>query len=377
MNLIFITTMAANPWGGSEELWVKLAHDAIKEGYDVECSVFDWGQLPSKIKALKESGVRIKMRTRFIYSEFYKKPFGKSNEFTIANNQLNRHLKDKDFAIVSMGGFSDLEVAAFRKPLLATKSPFSLIVHANPEEKYLNVESLAEIIKVCLKAHKVYFVSNRLKEIAIRQTGYLFPNGEIIINPVNMLETGILPYPDTLSLQMACVGRLVAKVKGQPILFQCLASEKWQKRKWHLNIYGMGRDLDYFESLVDSFNISDKVTFHGHVSDIRDDIWRNNHILLMPSYYEGMPIALVEAMLCGRTSVVTDVGGNAELIEDNISGFISKGVNKGSFQEALERAWQKNSDWVRMGNIAFKDAKNYFLESHHAKHINDILPKYF
>lgn len=374
MNLTFITTMAGNAWGGSEELWVKLAHDALNEGHRVECSVFDWVHLPSKLKILKQSGVHIKKRTRFMYSEFYKKPFGKLKEITIAKKQLTRHLKDNEFALVSMGGFSDLEVVAFRNPLLQTKASFSLVVHANPEEKYFNAESIPEIIKVCSKAHKVYFVSNRLKEIAIRQTGYSFPNGDLIINPVNMAETGILPFPETLTIQMACVGRLNVKVKGQAILLQCLSDPNWSQRNWHLNIYGEGDDLNYLILLAKKFNIENKVTFHGHVNDIRSDIWRHNHILIMPSYYEGMPIALVEAMLSGRTAVVTDVGGNAELLQDNSSGFISKGVNKGSFQEALERAWEKKASWNKMGEIAFNHAQDYINKISCTRNINDILP---
>ena len=54
------------------------------------------------------------------------------------------------------------------------------------------------------------------------------------------------------------------------------------------------------------------VHFRGHVNDIRA-IWEQNHLLVLPSRYEGLPLALVEAMWCGRPAVVTDVGGNAEL----------------------------------------------------------------
>ena len=374
MKLSFITTMAGHAWGGSEELWLKLAYDALEEKHQVECSVFNWGQLPQKTKALQKAGATIKKRARFIYPEFYKKPWGKLKEYTIGQNQLTKHLNGKDFALISMGGFCDLAVDAFRIPLQNTNTPFSLVIHVNPEDTYLSVKKIPEIIEVCKKAYKVYFVSKRLKEIAIRQTGYVFPNGALIINPVNMSETGVLPYQDNTTIQMACVGRLDAKVKGQAILLQCLSEEQWKQRNWHLNIYGKGNDLDYFKLLAKNFGIEAKVSFHGHVNVIRKDIWTNNHILVMPSYYEGMPIALVEAMLSGRTAVVTDVGGNAELIKDNVTGFMARAANKGAFQEALERAWLKNVNWEQMGKDAFKSGVHYFYESHHAKHINDILP---
>ena len=53
-----------------------------------------------------------------------------------------------------------------------------------------------------------------------------------------------------------------------------------------------------------------------------------------------MPLALVEAMLCGRTAVVTDVGGNAEWIEDGETGFVAEAATAKSFGAALkERGW--------------------------------------
>ncbi|WP_370390817.1 glycosyltransferase [uncultured Winogradskyella sp.] len=374
LKLTFITTMAGNPWGGSEELWVKLAEDALKAKHEVTCSIFDWGKLPEKIVLLKQKGAIIRKRTRFIYPELLKKPVGKLKEHLLTESQLSKHLFNKDFAVVSMGGFCDLAVKAFRKPLLETSTSFSLIIHANPEDTYFNYRVLPEMIEVCKKAYKVYFVSERLKEIAIRQTGYTFPNGELIINPVNMTETGIIKYPTHQRLQMACVGRLTAKTKGQALLLQCLAENQWQQRDWHLNIYGKGNDLDYFKLLVNNLGLKSRVSFHGHVDDIRQDIWAKNHILLMPSYYEGMPIALVEAMLSGRTAVATDVGGNAELIKDNNTGFIAKAANKKAFQDALEKAWLNKGEWKQMGEKAFKDAEHYFFRSHYAKHINDLLP---
>lgn len=365
--------MAGHAWGGSEELWAKLAHDALDQNHAVSCSVFNWGSLPAKTQALKERGAHIHLRSRFIYSQLHKKPWGKIIQHTVAQNELSQSLANKDLSLISMGGFCDLEVDAFRQPLLTTTTTFSIIIHANPEDYYLNTYKIAEIIEVCKKAHKVYFVSNRLMEIAIRQTGYSFPNGELIINPVNMPQTGILPYPTTDTLQFACVGRLAAKVKGQAILLQCLSAEKWEKRNWHLNIYGTGKDLNYFKLLTHNFGLKDKVTFHGFTHDVRNDIWAQNHILLMPSYYEGMPIALIEAMLCGRTAVVTDVGGNAEILTEAETGFISPGVNTGSFDRALEKAWQNKERWQEMGEMAFNAADNYFFKSKLAKDLNDIL----
>ncbi|MGQ1892044.1 glycosyltransferase family 4 protein [Thermophagus sp. OGC60D27] len=355
LRTLYISTMAGHPWGGSEELWVKMAHDDIASGKEVHCSIFNWGILPDKIKKLNEAGAVLHPRNRFQFTEWQKKPWGKFIEKTVALKQLKKTLSVSrpDKIIVSMGGFCDLEVDIYRSFLLAVNVAYELIIHVNPENYYLNPGKIEETVRVCQKAEKVWFVSRRLMEIAIRQTGYTFPNGGIIKNPVNMSQTGILPWPDMSVIHMASVGRLQASVKGHPVLFQALAQPEWQNRNWHLNIYGTGPDEAYYRHLVKAFGIEQKCTFHGFVHDIRNEIWANNHILVMPSYYEGLPIALVEAMLCGRPAVVTNVGGNAEVVNDNETGFISEGVHLSSFNGALNRAWKQKEKWKEMGEICF------------------------
>ena len=174
-------------------------------------------------------------------------------------------------------------------------------------------------------------------------------NSIIINNPVNIDNTTIIEYPaEERTILFAQVARLDCNFKGQDILLHVLSATKWQSRDWHLNFYGQGPDEGYIKNLSKFYHLEDKISFYGHVNDIRE-IWKVNHILLLPSLREGTPLALAEAMLCGRPAVVTDVGGNTELIEENISGYIAEGANFISFDKALERAWENKSQWKELG----------------------------
>ena len=51
-----------------------------------------------------------------------------------------------------------------------------------------------------------------------------------------------------------------------------------------------------------------------------------------------MPLSLVEAMLCRRPCIATDVGGNRELIRDGVNGFLAKAPTVESLDEAMNRA---------------------------------------
>jgi glycosyltransferase involved in cell wall biosynthesis len=81
-------------------------------------------------------------------------------------------------------------------------------------------------------------------------------------------------------------------------------------------------------------------------------IWARNHALAVPSRFEGLPLALVEAMMCGRPAVVTDVAGNSEVIEDGVTGFLADAPTVRSMESALERFWAQRNDLERMGQVA-------------------------
>ena len=112
------------------------------------------------------------------------------------------------------------------------------------------------------------------------------------------------------------------------------------------------------KTLARHYAIADRVEFCGYVDDIRS-IWQANHLLVLPSRDEGTPLALVEAMLCGRPAVVTDVGGNAEWIDDGETGFVAEAPTARSFGAALERAWLANTQWQKMGARAQKSASRF------------------
>ena len=76
----------------------------------------------------------------------------------------------------------------------------------------------------------------------------------------------------------------------------------------------------------------------------------------MPSIMEGMPLAVVEAMLCGRICIVTDVGGNAEWINHGINGFLAEAPTIKAILEALNIAWSKKELWPDIATNAHSTA---------------------
>lgn len=362
-NIAIISTSSASPWGGSEELWLAIAEQAMKDGHKVSVSVYKWPKLHPKVLRIQKVGIPVFFRNRINYPDIKGKIIGKLNQFLFAKNQLDKfiNINRSDFLIISMGAFCELEVEPIRKFLLTLKIPYFLIIHSNTENHTVPLQKIDQIQLVCKNAKYVFFVSKRILQQAERQIAYKFNNAQIAINPLNIDEIGVLSYPDYTPVQFACVGTLLVSVKGQAMLLQLLSSEKWMNRDWVLNIYGNGPDRILLDRLIDSFGMRRKVILHGFSNDIRNDVWAKNHILLMPSYVEGMPISLIEAMLCGRTAVVTDVGGNRELIGETSAVYIAEAATIYSFDKALELAWNSRANWEAIGKKAFDVANNYYL----------------
>src|SRR5262249_42031882 len=154
-------------------------------------------------------------------------------------------------------------------------------------------------------------------KLAEKQIGCELPNAEIVWNPFNVDFQASPPWPPLApngALHLACVARLHPPSKGQDILLEVLAGSSWDARQWQLNLYGQGPMRNSLERMAQRLGLRDRIVMCGYVDP--KEIWELNHVLIMPSRYEGLPLAMIEAMLCGRPVVATDVAGHSEVVED-------------------------------------------------------------
>jgi glycosyltransferase involved in cell wall biosynthesis len=208
-------------------------------------------------------------------------------------------------------------------------------------------------------AQRWYFVSRAIQRLVEKQIGHEFLNAEIICNPFNVDRNASLRWPplgDGSMLRMACIGTLHPPSKGQDILLEALADSVWKNRNWRLTFYGEGPMRDRLERMVLRYALQDRVGFAGFVEDV-EKIWVENHALVMSSRYEGLPLAIVEAMLCARPVVATDVGGNSEIVDDGVTGFLAESATVRSVARTLERFWNRRSNLEEIGKAAARSIR--------------------
>ena len=351
----FISTMGGDPWGGSEELWWEAAMELRARGVPVSAAVMRWPERHPRIVQLVEAGVEI-----FEWSwvvPLHKRALYKLQRRTgwYVPLEIGEWLKRQQPSLVVISdGFS-----APSHELLAVcveaRFPFVTVSHANHELWWPSDEGAARLRFGLEHALCAYFVSEGNLRLARKQIGLDAVNTAIVRNPYGVPFDYKAAWPalaPEFGLQLACVGRLDPMSKGQDILLEALAQPQWRERAWTLNFYGGGRVRQGIERLAGELGVKDKVAFKGHQSV--KDIWAQNHALALTSRYEGLPITIVEAMMCARPVVTTNVAGNAELLEEGVTGFIAETPTTASVAAALERFWERRGDLETIGLAAAK-----------------------
>ena len=83
-------------------------------------------------------------------------------------------------------------------------------------------------------------------------------------------------------------------------------------------------------------------------------------IFVLPSRWEGMPYALMEAMALGRPVIASDVCGMDDVVQDGKTGLLFEGGNVNSFCRTIRRLVEDRALRKRLGAAARKSAKERF-----------------
>ena len=115
------------------------------------------------------------------------------------------------------------------------------------------------------------------------------------------------------TVQLLYAGKLDSS-KGVPWLLRSL---RRVDAPWHLHLVGAGSGPDRDLCLELAASHGGRVTVHGVLShDLLGDLMRRSDIFVLPSFFEGLPLVLLEALACGCRIVTTDLPGARELFAE-------------------------------------------------------------
>jgi len=174
------------------------------------------------------------------------------------------------------------------------------------------------------------------------------------------------------------LGRL-DKDKGLEELLKATAILNKQKSNFMLTIVGDGEFMERAKEITNNLEISKMVKFTGSVynSDEIKEYYTNSDIYILPTYHEGFPRTLYEAMIFGIPIITTFVGGIPTLMKDD---FNCKEIKPKSVESIVEILTYAMNNYPKMGELA-KNGTNTvakIIDSNrltHAQHLNQILNK--
>lgn len=236
--------------------------------------------------------------------------------------------------------------------IAATVARVPVISHAHVAEQYHGKPRLAALQQALDRATTrrcaaVVSVSYELSEALIEQ-GMAGSSLEVIHNGVRIEPWE--PRPAAAELHVACVARL-APVKGQHVLVEALALAGPGIRATLVGAElesGGASYRDQLEQRAAELGLSDRIELLGFREDARALIAAAD-ALVLPSFREGLPIVVLEAMERGRPVVATAVGGTPEAVLDGETGLLVPAGDVEALAAALVRLRDDPALRVRLG----------------------------
>ncbi|MBY0517799.1 MAG: glycosyltransferase [Bacteriovoracaceae bacterium] len=239
-----------------------------------------------------------------------KKEFASKGIFDFAlYRSLKKSYEKNGDAIIHTHGFKALAYASLIAPL-------NKIIHTHH-----GVTS--HTLKVKIYEAIEFFLMKRVRTV-IAVSDYMnqhflkigLKNSTVVENPLSI--DPILKDKLSSKIKFTYVGRLSPEKGIINLLTAC--GEVETKEDWELHIYGDGILRSDVEKIITNNNYGN-IFYHGFTSET-SSVYSQTDCLILPSFTEGLPLTLIEALCCGLPVIANSVGAIPSLIEDKINGIL-------------------------------------------------------
>ena len=145
----------------------------------------------------------------------------------------------------------------------------------------------------------------------------------------------------------------------------------------HLVLAGSGTNEEYIDSLkalVKELGIENRVHFIGQVDDIAA-LHAESDIFVLQSLSEGCPVALLEAMACGKACVATDVAGARDIIEDGRDGILVPPKDPPALATAFAKLGESSSFRRKLGEFARRKVEEKYVIEREVRAYEELLSR--
>jgi glycosyltransferase involved in cell wall biosynthesis len=216
-------------------------------------------------------------------------------------------------------------------------------------------------------AHKKNIISivHNMDDFELFQTLKLTPPSRLVlirgcgVDPQVFKDT---PEPDLHSgIRVAFVARML-KDKGVLELIEAIRTLQKKGVKAHFLFYGTidpQNPSSLSQEDLEGWHREGLIDWQGHCGTMAS-AYQKAHLVVLPSYREGLPKSLLEAASCGRPIVATDVPGCREIVNHGVNGLLVPAKDSRALAEALEKLITDGDLRKSMGKAGRKMVEEHF-----------------
>ena len=164
----------------------------------------------------------------------------------------------------------------------------------------------------------------------------------------------VAPSETPKKARLVCVGRLCEQ-KGQLLLLEACRNLREKGLDFELTLAGDGEMRSEVERMIQVYNLSAYVKITGWISSnqVREEILAS-HAMVLPSFAEGLPVVIMEAMALRRPVISTYVAGIPELVINGQNGWLVPAGSVSELTLAIEKLLSLSAEHLKtMGDSAY------------------------
>lgn len=361
MNILILIHEYPPVGGGGGLIARDLAISLAKRGHRILIVTSHFQGLPNRVTV---DGIEI-VRLEVNRKEAFRAGFETMLKFVVAASFYTIfQLKDFKADLIHAHFAVPAGAAAFASSIVK-RIPYILTVHlgdipgASPEKTgkwFKRVYPLTKII--WNKAAYIIAVSEFSRSLSLQS----YPvDIEVIPNGISReIVFPNLPIEVNDPVRIVFAGRFVPQKNLKQIINSL---EKIKDLNWRCRLIGDGAEREVIESLIREKGLKEKIDLPGWLAPEEvTEAFRNSDILFLPSLTEGLPIVGIQAMASGLAMVVSNAGGNPELVESGKNGFTFDPHDTDGFASALRKLIEEKELLNQFREASYEMSRDYDID---------------
>ena len=284
------------------------------------------------------------------------------NEYRYSKQVYNELKKMPDAIVYAQGLSVWYNISKLKNKIIVNPHGLEFYQAITPRTKFKALRFAAIFNHLFEKATKVVSLGGRLTNLLHKNIAGSEHKVVVLPNAINLPEKKFNRTRfENKPMQILFVGRFAAN-KGINILMdaaqQLNRSGYINELQFHL--VGKGPLFEHFTSTVKEPNI----IYHGFADDAAlNKLYEDSDIFVLPTFFEGMPTVVLEAMGYSLPIIVTDTGATTEMVDDN-NGYIINKADVKSLVNAIVQFYQMDvAKKKQLADYSYKKVHDNFTWS--------------